>query len=239
MEHLRRSEKLAVVGQLAAGLAHEINNPLGVIRCYAELLSANVHNEQEKADIEVILKHVESAQSVLRDLLDFSRPKATKLGPCNVQETLTSLVELFKPKALSAKVTIALQTEKPLQTITADAGMLEQALINLLLNALDAVAPSTGVITVSAHNNVANNTVSICVADNGTGIAPSNLAKIFDPFFSTKTKGAGTGLGLTVAFGIVREMGGSLEVVNLFNNATPCGVQFTVTLPITTEEAAE
>ncbi len=239
MEHLRRSEKLAVVGQLAAGLAHEINNPLGVIRCYAELLSANVHNEQEKADIEVILKHVESAQSVLRDLLDFSRPKATKLGPCNVQETLTSLVELFKPKALSAKVTIALQTEQPLQTITADAGMLEQALINLLLNALDAVAPSTGVITVSAHNNVANNTVSICVADNGTGIAPSNLAKIFDPFFSTKTKGAGTGLGLTVAFGIVREMGGSLEVVNLFNNATPCGVQFTVTLPITTEEAAE
>jgi len=225
---IRQGEKLAVVGQLAAGLAHEINNPLGVIRCYAELLGASAAGKQEAEDIQTILHHVDQAQSVLRDLLDFSRPHVSDIGECDLLEFLPSLSELFKAKADQAKAGLSLDLPEQLPVIQTDKGMLEQILINLLLNALDAVPAGEGVITLGAREQGA--TVIISVTDNGLGIDEAAAAKIFDPFFTTKS--SGTGLGLSVAFGMAREMGGTIEVHNNYAHGRRQGVTFSLVLPV-------
>ena len=225
---IRRSEKLAAVGQLAAGLAHEINNPLGVIRCYAELLETSAVGKQETEDVQTILHHVEHAQSVLRDLLDFSRPHVSDIGDCDLLEFIPSLSELFKAKADRAKVGLFLDLPERLPVIQTDKGMLEQVLINLLLNALDAVPAGEGVIILGAREQDAM--VSISVTDNGLGIDETATAKIFDPFFTTKS--SGTGLGLSVAFGMAGEMGGTIEVHNNYVHGRRRGVTFSLVLPV-------
>ena len=234
--HLRRSEKMAAVGQLAAGIAHEINNPLGVIRCYAELLGASLPEGQEKADVETILRHVESAQTVLRDLLHFSRPKVTQAGPCDVAALLASLVELFKPKATRLGVGLVVEATPNLPLVHTDSGLLEQVLVNLLLNALDAVPPQSGQVRLMAQVPPRQADLSIHIIDNGGGVPEVNLGKLFDPFFSTKPAGHGTGLGLTVAFGMVREMKGTLEVHNRYEQGVRVGAEFIVTLPLDSME---
>jgi len=225
---IRRSEKLAVVGQLAAGLAHEINNPLGVIRCYAELLRTAAAGKQEGEDIQTILHHVDQAQSVLRDLLDFSRPHVSDIGACDLLEFIPCLLDLFKAKADRARASLCLDLPERLPVIHTDKGMLEQILINLLLNALDAVPEAEGAITLGAREH--GDLVSINVTDNGLGIDEAATAKIFDPFFTTKS--SGTGLGLSVAFGMAREMGGTIEVSNNYAHGRRRGVTFSLVLPI-------
>lgn len=215
LANLRQSEKLAATGQLAAGLAHEINNPLGVIRCYAELLGNASSDEQSRGDIDVILRHVEQAQSVLRDMLDFARPRAPQPGRCGVQELLVSLLDLFTPQARSASVELSLETEPGLPELRLDKSALEQVIVNLMLNSLDAIQscppPEGGAITLRARRGASGEHLIISIIDNGPGIPEQTLQKIFDPFFTTKAPGAGTGLGLTIAFGMVRDMGGRLE----------------------------
>lgn len=215
LANLRQSEKLAATGQLAAGLAHEINNPLGVIRCYAELLGNASPDEQSRGDVDVILRHVEQAQTVLRDMLDFARPRAPQPGRCDMQELLVSLLELFKPQARSASVELSLETEPDLPELRLDKGVLEQVIVNLMLNSLDAIQscppPEGGTITLRAKRGASGEHLIISIIDNGPGIPEQTLQKIFDPFFTTKAPGAGTGLGLTIAFGMVRDMGGRLE----------------------------
>jgi signal transduction histidine kinase len=225
---MRRSEKLAAVGQLAAGLAHEINNPLGVIRCYAELLGTSAIGEQEAEDIKTILHHVDRAQSVLKDLLDFARPRVSDIGTCDLLEFIPSMLELFKAKADRAKAKLFLDLPQRLPVIQTDRGMLEQILINLLLNALDAVPAAEGIITLGAREH--ENLVSISVTDNGLGIHETATVKIFDPFFTTKN--SGTGLGLSVAFGMAREMGGTIEAHNNYTHGRRRGVTFSLILPV-------
>lgn len=238
--HLRQSEKLAAVGQLAAGLAHEINNPLGVIHCYAELLSAGAQSEQGKADLAIILRHVEQAQSVLRDLLDFARPHAACPGPCDVSAMLLSLREVFRPKLRLINAKMCLDVESGLPELYLDSGMLEQVLVNLLLNAIDAVGEAgdiPGVINVTAFRDGDSGHLAVLVADNGAGIDAAHLPKLFDPFFTTKEPGTGTGLGLAVAFALVRDMGGRLEVRN-HDSGQGRGAAFLVLLPVDGEERA-
>ena len=232
---IRRSEKLAVVGQLAAGLAHEINNPLGVIRCYAELLRASPAGKQEAEDIQTILHHVDQAQSVLRDLLDFSRPHVSDIGACELLEFIPCLLELFKAKADRAKARLVLDLPERLPVVHTDKGMLEQILINLLLNALDVVPAAEGVITLGAREH--GDMVSISVTDNGPGIDETATTKIFDPFFTTKS--SGTGLGLSVAFGMAREMGGTIEVHNNYAQGRRRGVTFSLVLPVCAPDTDE
>ncbi len=242
LRHLHRSEKLAAVGQLAAGLAHEINNPLGVIRCYAELLGTSCGTEN-KADLDVIVRHVEQAQSVLRDLLDFARPHEPCPGPCAVDDLLEGLVEIFRPKLRAADVEMLLEVEPHLPELHLDRGMLEQVLVNLLLNALDAVSAGNGskdrknggVIGIKAYSDADAPGVGIDIFDNGHGIAEADFPKLFDPFFTTKEPGSGTGLGLTVAFSLVRELGGSLEA-HSGNGSGSTGALFRVLLPPTAVE---
>ena len=235
LTHLRRNEKLAAVGQLAAGLAHEINNPLGVIRCYTELLKKSGGNAQARADQDVILRHVEQAQTVLRDLLNFSRPHVASPAPCDMSAMLASLLDILRPQVRSARIAVELEIPAPLPTLRLDGGMLGQVVMNLLLNAVDSVKESgreNGRIVLRAEKDPGGSRLLISVRDNGTGIEDQDIPKIFDPFFTTKAPGAGTGLGLAVAFGMIRDMGGRLDVAPIFGPAEENGAVFTITLPL-------
>jgi signal transduction histidine kinase/PAS domain-containing protein len=224
-EKMRQTEKLVAVGKLAAGLAHEINNPLGVIVCYAELLRQNLIDAQALEDLAVIERHAVMAKKVLRDLLDFARPRPATPGPCDLGALLKSLSRIFEVQAQARRVKLITRVQDALPLAKADASALEQVLSNLLLNALDAVVPNDGEIVIEAGVGANGETVILRVSDNGPGIAPDDLPRIFDPFFTTKEAGRGSGLGLAVAYGLLRDMSGRIEVENA------AGAVFTVTLP--------
>jgi len=223
-ELAQQNEKLLAVGRLAAGLAHEINNPLGVILFYGELLKGLPGLGQGREDVEVILRHTRQAQKVLRDLLDFVRPKKSATGPCDLAETARRTVSVYQAQASAEGKAMALDVPADLPLVDADAMALEQILSNLLINALDAVEPGMGRIAVSAARE--DDRVVLRVADNGPGIPKDVLGRIFDPFFTTKEVGKGTGLGLAVVFGLVNDMGGSVEAANA------AGAVFSVRLPL-------
>ncbi|WP_027192539.1 c-type heme family protein [Fundidesulfovibrio putealis] len=224
----QQNEKLLAVGRLAAGLAHEINNPLGVILFYGELLKASAGVEESREDVEVILRHTRQAQKVLRDLLDFVRPKKGSTGPCDLAAEVRRTSGVFQAQAAAEGVALEVDAPEGLPPVNADPTALEQILSNLLLNALDAVSPGGGRIRVST--GVEGERAYLRVQDNGPGIAPDNLGRIFDPFFTTKEVGKGTGLGLAVVFGLANDMGGGVEAVS------ENGARFTVWLPLAREE---
>jgi len=226
----QQNEKLLAVGRLAAGLAHEINNPLGVILFYGELLKASSGQENVREDVEVILRHTRQAKKVLRDLLDFVRPKKGSMGPCGLLDAARRTAGVFQAQAAAEGVTLNLDIPASLPMVDADATALEQILSNLLINALDAVGPG-GTITVKA--GLEDGRAFLAVADDGPGIPPEHLSRIFDPFFTTKEVGKGTGLGLAVVFGLVNDMGGSVEA------RSENGAEFIVRLPLAAEAGDE
>lgn len=230
---MRRSERIVAVGRLAAGLAHEINNPLGVIRCYAELLQDGRQDDpQAQKDLEVILKHTDQARRVLRDLLDFARPRQAEPGPSNLAGVAAATLEVLKPRGRSATSSLSLEAPDALPLVAAGSEALEHILTNLVMNALDAVAERPdGAVRVRlspAQGQGGAPMVELCVEDNGPGIAPEHLDRVFDPFFTTKDVGKGTGLGLAVVFGLVRDLEGQVEV----ESRPGAGARFRVRLPV-------
>lgn len=239
---LRQSERLAAVGQLAAGLAHEINNPLGVIQCYAELLRAAEAAPQAQADLDIIMRHTEQARKVVRDLLDFARPRPATPGPTDMAAHAATLVEVLAPRARAVRAELTLSAPPDLPLVQAGSDALEHILSNIVLNALDAVgevavgeaAPGEGPgerpRRVELSLRAEEGMVALAVADTGPGIAPEHLDRVFDPFFTTKGVGKGTGLGLAVVYGLVRELGGQLAAANRPPDEGG-GAVFTVRLP--------
>lgn len=222
-----RTEKLASVGRFTAGLAHEINNPLGVIRCYTDLLRQAISDPQQLDDLHVIERHTHQAQRVLRDLLNFARPKAVGSGIADASQVVQSLSEVFSVQAAQKGVRMAVQRRQPGLLVRLGIGELEQVLSNLIINALDAVSEGTGEIIITVATSE-NSMVAIEVADNGPGIPGADVPQLFDPFFTTKDIGAGTGLGLTISYGIVNDVGGSIEIGRSKELGGTC---FTIILP--------
>lgn len=210
LQQVWQSEKMATVGKLTAGLAHEINNPLGVILCYAGLLRQALHDPQQLADLDIIERHTRQAQRVLQELLNFARPKTAGSGTADVAAVAASVVEVFSVQA--AKKEVRLELDAPLEPVVVHMGVgeLEQVLSNLVINALDAVPESDGCIIVRVRTESGQAEVS--VEDNGPGVAPVDAPHVFDPFYSTKGIGAGTGLGLAVVYGMVRDVGGQVTL---------------------------
>jgi len=222
-----QSERLATVGKLTAGLAHEINNPLGVILCYANLLRQTIVDPQQQADLEIIERHTRQAQRVLQDLLNFARPKAAGSGTADACAVAVSIVEVFSVQAAKKGVRITLDAPAHPLMVRMGVGELEQVLGNLLINALDAVGEHTGEMHVRI-SGAGDSMVELEVADNGPGVATEDVPHIFDPFFSTKEIGAGTGLGLTVLYAMVTDVGGTVEIER---SAQLGGARFIVVLP--------
>jgi len=229
-----RAEKLAAVGRLAAGVVHEINNPLATISACAESLESRVEEgafgaSPEVDDLHEYLGLIRSeafrCKAITNGLLDFSRVRTSDRLMIDLAELIKSSANLIAHQKRGNDINIKFEIEKNLPQINADGGQIQQAIIALATNAIDAM-PNGGALTFRAKS--ANNRVTIEIQDSGIGIAPENLSKVFEPFFTTKEVGRGTGLGLAVCYGIVTEHGGRLSV----RSNVGVGTTFTIFLPI-------
>jgi len=229
---IQQTERLVAVGQLAAGVAHEINNPLGVILCYTDIIKENNRdNEEIIADITTIERHAENCRRIVADLLDFSRSRDSRIDKqeASINDTIEDVLTMVRQQFLKKQINLVCDLDKTLPTCFMDSRRMQQVFLNLIMNAEQAIEHS-GNIFISTRTE--NSTIIIEIKDDGPGIGKEIINKIFDPFFSTKEQGQGTGLGLSVSYGIVREHDGTIKVQSTPGN----GVRFTVTLPVSTGE---
>lgn len=209
---MQQAERLSAIGKMAAGVAHEINNPLGVISCYADLIKDAVSDPEVTGDVDMILKKTENVQKIVQNLLNLARPKQVLSGKCNVNNVVISVMKVFKTQAASKEIKLISNLSENLPDIRCDAGVFEQILTNIWINAFDAVQDKCGEIIISTSYDKLEENVFLCVEDNGHGIPEHVLDQIFDPFFTTKEIGKGTGLGLAVVYGFINELGGRIEI---------------------------
>jgi signal transduction histidine kinase len=228
-ERLVRSERLASVGRLSAGLAHEIGNPLAALLGFEELLLAGGLDEADQRDFLLRMKReTERIHRILRDLLDFARPARPEAGPeppGSLAEAVADASALMKPQKAFREVELAIEIEPDLPHVALSHQRAVQLLLNLLLNAADAAPPKGGRVIVRAQRR--GDRVRVEVEDNGSGIAKEVAGSLFEPFVTTKPVGEGTGLGLAVCRGLVEAVGGSIAV----EEADGGGARFVVDLP--------
>ena len=229
---LIQSEKLASVGQLTAGIVHDVKNPLAVIKGLAEELSDEFGlDPTTREQLKTIRESAAKASTIVTDLLKFARQSTPELQRRDMRETIESSVRLTEYLARKSNVQVKVDLPARPVMIAYDAQQIEQVLINLISNAIQAIKNGG---TVRINLSEAGGAVAIAVQDNGIGIPEKNLQRIFDPFFTTKPEGEGTGLGLSVSFGIVTRHRGRIEV----DSKPGLGTTFTVLLPIDQEEVA-
>lgn len=222
---LVQSEKLAAVGQLTAGIVHDVKNPLAVIKGMAEELGEESGLDVYVIDgLRTIRESAAKASTIVTDLLKFARQSTPQLHERDIRQTLQSSARLTEYLARKGKVEVHVEVPPESILITYDAQQIEQVLINLITNAIQAM-PDGGNLTLSLASE--GDQVAIKVKDDGVGIRERDLARIFDPFFTTKPEGEGTGLGLSVSYGIVTRHGGSIEVDSRLGR----GTTFTIMLP--------
>jgi two-component system sensor histidine kinase HydH len=225
---MRRAERLAAVGELAAGVAHEIRNPLSSIKGFAQFLLKNMAADaKEREYSQVIIREVDRINAVVNDLLNLARPMIAKLVSTDVGQLVNHAVHLVEPDAKANAITVRTRIDPDVKPICADANHLIQALLNLLLNAVHAVGRE-GVVTVAAENEEESRWCRIWVQDDGPGVAEEIRTKIFDPFFTTRANGVG--LGLAIAHTIVENHGGRIDVASPPPRC-PHGSRFTIRLP--------
>jgi signal transduction histidine kinase len=213
-QHLRRAATLAVAGRLASALAHEVGTPLNIVSGRAEgMLKALPPGDTARADLQVIIAQIERITRIISSLLDTVRPHRPELRPTALTDVLDPLLPLLHHAARQRHIALEAEVAPALPLLQADASQLQQVLINLVVNALEATAAG-GRVTVRAERRPRGEVtgVGIAVADTGTGIPPEHLPRLFEPFFTTKPRGQGTGLGLAISREIVRAHGGDLGV---------------------------
>ncbi len=235
LEQLRHADRLTSVGKLASGIAHELGTPLNVVLGRARMIEAGeVEGVDARRSAAIVAEQVDRMSAIIRQLLDFARPASATKAALDIRGLLRETVALLGPTAKKRGVTLAAEPGVPL-VVSADGRLLQQALLNLSLNAVQA-SPQGSEVRLSARaveavpperGGEAGPHVAVEVEDRGGGIATETLPRIFEPFFTTKDVGEGTGLGLSVSWGIVREHGGWIAV-----DSTPGeGSRFTVMLP--------
>jgi two-component system NtrC family sensor kinase len=228
---LSRSEKLASLGQLAAGLAHEINNPLTAIVANVQLLLMDIPPDDINYEsIDLIRQASERAVKVVRNLLDFARQEQYKFQPTDINTSLRATLELVKPQFVIAQVQVTEKLTPNLPKALASQSHLQGVWLNLLLNARDAVSQrpegERHVWIGSSLNK--DGDLEITVRDNGVGMSAEQLEHLFEPFFTTKDPGKGTGLGLSTSYRIIKQHGGEIQVDSEFG----VGTTFKVALPL-------
>jgi len=229
---LIQSEKLATVGQLTAGIVHDVKNPLAVIKGLAEELSEEFGLDPTTRDqLKTIRESAAKASTIVTDLLKFARQSTPEMERHDLKETIESSVRLTEYLARKSNVQVKLDLPRTPVMVTYDAQQIEQVLMNLLSNAIQAIKKGG---TVRINLSEASGAVAIAVQDNGIGIPEKNLQRIFDPFFTTKPEGEGTGLGLSVSFGIITRHRGRIEV----DSKPGLGTTFTILLPIDQEDVS-
>ena len=227
-KRLMQSSKLEAIGELAANIAHEMNNPLGIISAKARLL---LFTEKDSMSVKVstelskIIEQTDRLSRLTRGLLDYSRPSFGMKGPVDIRQPLRKALDIVGHRCKTMNVEIVEDLGEEALMVQANSHELEQVFLNFFLNANDAM-PEGGTLSITARKQEPNDVV-VVVKDTGEGMSPEVQAKIFEPFYTTKEEGRGTGLGLSVCFGLVRSHDGSIVV-----DSTPGeGSQFTLTLP--------
>ena len=221
---LIRTEKLASLGQLAAGVAHEINNPLGTITIYAHVLLKSLDSDDpRREDMELIIKEAARTKEIVQGLLSFARETKLSPGPMNMNELLEDVLGLVANQSLFHNIRIKKVFAPGLPTITADWAQLKQVFLNIFLNAAEAME-GKGTITIMTVGGARK--VKVKIQDTGPGISPEIMDKLFSPFFTTKEKG--TGLGLAISYGIIEHHSGKIEVETKLGK----GSTFIVSLPV-------
>ncbi len=222
---LLQAEKLAALGQLSARVAHEVNNPLGIIKNY--LLMIREQESQDKQSVEyvqIVTEEVDRIANIVRQLLDMFKPRQDSFSDTDVESVIDETLLLLSLHAQKGRVTINKQLPDPFPHVYGSAEQLKQVFLNLMINSCDFM-PSGGRIDIGG--DVDDHVLRLHFTDWGPGIAPENIEKIWEPFYTTKSAGKGTGLGLSVCYSIVKAHGGEIEATNVAG----AGARFTITLP--------
>ncbi|MBI4875754.1 MAG: PAS domain S-box protein [Acidobacteria bacterium] len=207
---LIQADKLSSIGLLAAGVAHEVNTPLAVISTYAQMLAKQISGDDQKATLlDKIARQTFRASEIVNSLLNFSRTSPAEFAEVDLNRVVSETVSLLEHQLRKVRIELRQDLQAELPPVQGDAGKLQQVFLNLFLNARDAM-PGGGILSVRTWSR--NGSVQVEVTDNGEGISPEHVARIYDPFFTTKGLHKGTGLGLSVTYGIVKEHGGSIDV---------------------------
>jgi two-component system, NtrC family, sensor kinase len=231
---LAHSEKMATIGRLVSGVAHEVNNPLAAILGFTDLLLENPEMPKSaREDLQIILHETQRTKEIVQDLLSFARQRPAQREPMMVNTILRQTIKLRSYDFASHGVVVTEEFDENLDMAIGDSQQLQQVFLNILNNAYDAIQESGNRGQIRIRTRRALDFIEVAFIDNGTGI--SEPERIFDPFFTTKQAGKGTGLGLSICYGIVRAHGGEILC---WNNEKEDGSTFVVRLPIATEASA-
>jgi two-component system, NtrC family, sensor kinase len=226
-QRLVQSERMASMGQLSAGVAHELNNPLGTVLIYSHMLLRQISEEDTThTDLQMIVNEAMRCKKIVRSLLDFARESRVSKVPTDMGGIIEDIRDIMASRAEEEHVRLTATVEGNLPVMNIDGDQVKQLIINLVGNGIDAIEKPGGQVDVRAR--VWDEEVVIEVSDNGQGIAPENLSKLFTPFFTTKELGKGTGLGLAIAYGIIKMHSGDISAESEVGK----GTTFTVRLPV-------
>ena len=225
-DQLMQTEKLTSLGLLAAGVAHEVNTPLAVIANYIQMLAKQFPGDDPRGLlIEKIIKQTFRASEIVNNLLNFSRVGSAQFSEVNMNSVLEETLVLVSHPFKTARVEVVRKLQAELPPVLGSMNRLQQVFLNLFMNARDAM-PSGGILEI--RTACSNGTVEVEVVDSGIGISREHLNRIFDPFFTTKVSGRGTGLGLSVSYGIIKEHAGKIDVRSTPGRGTSFKLEFPV-----------
>ncbi len=225
-QQLMHSQKMESIGTLAAGIAHEVGNPLTSISSIVQVLLRTITDEFARDKLGLVQAQVHRITKIIRDLVDFSRPSNYQLQPTDIVRSLTDAVEIVKMGKKAREIAFVTHVRKQIPLLYLVPDQIAQVFINILLNAVDSLKGKKGTIVIEFASD--DRDVRVTISDNGCGIDPDNLSKIFEPFFTTKPVGEGTGLGLWVSYGIVKSFRGDITVRSKEGE----GTSFSVILPL-------
>jgi signal transduction histidine kinase len=236
-QQVLHSEKLAALGRLAAGVAHEIGNPLTSISTFAQLLREMSQDDFTQKSLDIINTHIQRITDIVRRMATFARADSLTIKEVQINDVLGATLDLMRlDKRMKSSVKISVILDPDLPRVLIDEAQISQVFINIIINALDAM-PDGGTLSVGTRrgrDDRDSENIMISFTDTGTGIPPSDLQKIFDPFYTTKEAGKGTGLGLSLSYDIMRRFKGDIQVESEVGK----GTVFTILIPIEPHDAS-
>jgi two-component system NtrC family sensor kinase len=224
---MAQADKLASLGKLSAGVAHEINNPLGSILTLTALTLEDMkEDDPDRENLEEVITQTKRCRDIVKGLLEFSRQSDLKTEPVNINRVLVNTLSLLGGQALLMNVNVIRQFKPDLPDVMGDESQLQQVFTNIILNGVEAMEEA-GTLSVETRHNTAGELVEIVISDTGCGISTDKMDRIFDPFFTSKASGDGTGLGLSIAYGIITKHRGTISVESEVGK----GSSFTIRIP--------